>query len=208
MSDSAISRFVREAVVEPDVISRARQTALELGAQPISPAVGAQCAVIAASAPARAIIEIGTGAGVSGLWLLHGSPGAVLTTIDEEPEHLAAARQAFAASGTPLTRVRCIAGRAATVLPRMNEGAYDVVMIDADPEHVLEHVEHGLRLARPGGTVLVPRVLHGGRVADPVARDPLTADYRGLIEETLGSPGVIAALSTVGEGLLQITTAR
>ncbi len=205
-ASDANARFALEAIVEPDAITRARSHALELGAEPISAPVGAQCAVIAAAAGALNIVEIGTGAGVSGLWLLHGSPRAVLTTIDKEPEHLAAARQAFADARIPPARARFITGRAADVLPRMNEASYDVVLVDADPDGVIEYVEHGLRLVRPGGTVLVPRVLAGGAVSDPVRRDPVTTAYRSLIQETQGSPAVIGALSIVGEGLLQLTT--
>lgn len=203
---SASQRFVDEATVEPEHIQRARAHALELGATPISPAIGAQCAVIAAASQALNIVEIGTGAGVSGLWLLHGSPRATLTTIDNEPEHLGAARQAFADARIPPARARFITGRAADVLPRMNEASYDIVLVDADPEGVIEYVEHGLRLVRAGGTVLVPRVLVGGAVADPVRRDPLTTAYRSLIQETQVSPAVIGALSITGEGLLQLTT--
>lgn len=203
---NANQRFVDEATVEPDHIARARAHALELGAAPVSPAIGAQLAVLAASSRALNIVEIGTGAGVSGLWLLHGSPRATLTTIDKEPEHLGAARQAFADARIPPARARFITGRAAEVLPRMNETSYDIVLVDADPEGVIEYVEHGLRLARVGGMVLVPRVLGGGAVADPVRRDPITTAYRSLILETQASPAVISALSITGEGLLQLTT--
>lgn len=199
-------RFADELTVEPDHIARARANALELGADPISPAVGAQCAVIAACSAAVNIVEIGTGAGVSGLWLLHGAPRAVLTTIDNEPEHLSAARQVFADASASASRVRFITGRAAEVLPRMNEASYDIVLVDADAEGVIEYVEHGLRLVRPGGTVLVPRVLAGGGVADPVRRDAVTTAYRSVLQETRTSPAVIGALSIVGEGLLQLTT--
>ena len=206
MGDHAVNRFVEEVTVEPDAIARAREAALELGAEPISAAVGVQCATIAAVGRALNIVEIGTGAGVSGLWLLHGSPRATLTTIDSEPEHLGAARQAFADARVPAARARFITGRAAQVLPRMNEASYDIVFVDADPEGVIEYVEHGLRLVRAGGTVLVPRVLGGGAVSDPVRRDPTTAAYRSLIQETQSSSAVIGALSIVGEGLLQLTT--
>ncbi|GAA3019713.1 O-methyltransferase [Microbacterium dextranolyticum] len=202
----AIRRYVDEATVEPEVIERARARALELGAAPVSPAVGAQIAVVAAATAALNIVEVGTGAGVSGLWLLRGAPRATLTTIDNEPEHLAAARTAFAEAGVAPARARFITGRAAEVLPRMNEASYDVVLVDADPEGVLEYVELGLRLVRPGGTVLVPRVLMGGAVADPVRRDARTTAYRSLIQETQNSPAVLGALSIVGEGLLQLTT--
>lgn len=199
-------RFAAEATVEPEHIARARAHALEVGATPISPEVGAQCAVISAVAKALNIVEIGTGAGVSGLWLLRGSPRATLTTIDSEPEHLAMARRAFAEARIPAARARFITGRASDVLPRMNEASYDIVLVDADPDGVIEYVEHGLRLVRAGGTVLVPRVLGNGTVADPVRRDAVTTAYRSLIQETQASPAVIGALSIVGEGLLQLTT--
>ena len=88
----------------------------------------------------------------------------------------------------------------------MNEASYDIVLVDADPENVIEYVEHGLRLARVGGTVLVPRVLAGGAVADPVKRDPIVSAYRSLIHETQASPAVLGALSITGEGLLQLTS--
>jgi predicted O-methyltransferase YrrM len=199
-------RFAEESTVEPDHIAKARAHALELGADPISPAVGAQCAVIAACSRAQNILEVGTGAGVSGLWLLHGAPRAVLSTIDKEPEHLDAARRVFADAKVPAARARFITGRASDVLPRMNEESYDIVLVDADAEKVIEYVEHGLRLVRPGGTVLVPRVLGGGAVADPVRRDAVTSAYRSLLHETQQSSAVIGALSIVGEGLLQLTT--
>ncbi|MCT9001405.1 O-methyltransferase [Microbacterium memoriense] len=202
----AIRRFVDEVTTEPESIARARAHAVELGADPISAPIGAQIAVLAATTAALNIVEIGTGGGVSGLWLLHGSPRATLTTIDKEPEHLAAARVAFADAKIPPARARFITGRAADVLPRMNEASYDIVLVDADAEGVIEYVEHGLRLVRAGGTVLVPRVLAGGAVADPVRRDALTNSYRSLIQETQSSPAVLGALSIVGEGLLQLTT--
>ncbi|MFI8593469.1 O-methyltransferase [Microbacterium sp. NPDC078428] len=198
-------RYATEQVVEPDTIARARAASLELGITPVDAAVGAQAAVLAAASGSLNLVEIGTGAGVSGLWLLHGAPRGILTTIDAEPEHLAAARSSFQDAKIPSARARFITGRAADVLPRMNESAYDIVMIDADTERVLEYVEHGLRLVRVGGTVLVPRVLHGGRVADPVQRDAVTTAFRSLIQETQGSQAVLPALSIVGDGLLQLT---
>lgn len=202
----AIRRFTDEATVEPDHIARARAHAAEIGADPLSAAVGAQIAVLAAAMKAVNIVEIGTGGGVSGMWLLQGAPRATLTTIDKEPEHLAVARASFAEAKIPAARTRFITGRAADVLPRMNEASYDIVLVDADADGVIDYVEHGLRLVRPGGVVLVPRVLAGGAVADPVRRDAVTTAYRSLIQETQASPAVLGALSIVGEGLLQLTT--
>ncbi|HCS62063.1 MAG TPA: methyltransferase [Microbacterium sp.] len=202
----ANARYIREAIIEPAAIARARAHAVELGAAPVSAAIGAQLAVFSAATNAKSIVEIGTGAGVSGLWLMRGAPQAILTSIDNEPEHLVAARRSFSEAKIPSTKARFITGRASDVLPRMNEASYDIVLVDADPENVIEYFEHGLRLVRTGGIVLVPRVLNGGKVADPVQRDAVTTAYRSLIQETQESPAVLAALSTVNEGLLQLVS--
>ena len=82
--------------------------------------------------------------------------------------------------------------------------SYDIVLVDADPENVIDYVEHGLRLVRTGGMVLVPRILGGGRVADPVQRDEVTSAYRSLVQETQESSAVLATVSSSGEGLLQL----
>ncbi len=207
MSDTAANwRFAEEFVTETDAIARARARSIELGIDAITPGTGAQLALIAAASAATSIIEVGTGVGVSGLWMLEGAPGATLTTIDAEPEHLSQARSVFADAGIPSTRTRLISGRALDVLPRMNERAYDLVLIDADSTHVIDYVEHGLRLARVGGTVLIAHALHRGRVADPARRDDATVGYRALLKEIAGSSAVISALSPVGDGLLQLTT--
>jgi predicted O-methyltransferase YrrM len=90
------------------------------------------------------------------------------------------------------------------VLPRMNERSYDVVFLDADAPSVIEYVEHGLRLAKPGGSVLVARALWKGRVADPARRDEAATAFRGLISELAASSAVVTAISPAGDGLLQI----
>jgi predicted O-methyltransferase YrrM len=198
-------KFAEDIVSESEAIARAREHSLELGVEAISPAIGAQLGLIAAASRATSIIEIGTGLGVSGLYLLGGAPRATLTTIDVEVDHQQYARDAYISAGTAPSRIRLIPGRANQVLPRMNEASYDVVLVDADPEHVIEYVEHGLRLARLGGTVLVPHALWRGRVADPVKRDRATTDFRLLLTEVSTSGAVISALSPAGDGLLQMT---
>ncbi|MET4157654.1 class I SAM-dependent methyltransferase [Agromyces sp. PvR057] len=197
-------KYVDESVVESEAVARARQQSVELGIDPVSPAVGAQLAVIAAAARAESIIEIGTGVGVSGLWMLQAARGALLTSIDTENEYLQAARENFADAGVAAARVRLIAGRASEVLPRMNENSYDIVFIDADAGSVIEYVEHGLRLAKPTGSVLVARSLWRGRVADPARRDDEATAFRALITELAASPAVATAVSPAGDGLLQI----
>ncbi len=197
-------KFAEELVTESDAIGLARQHSLEAGVETVSPGIGAQLAVTTSLLKASNIIEIGTGLGVSGLWLLRGAPDATLTSIDVEVDHQQAAREMFALAGVPAARVRMITGRAADVLPRMNENSYDVVLVDADPAGVIEYVEHALRLARTGGIVLVAHALAGGRVANPAARDQVTSDLRTLLTEVSSSPAVISSLATAGDGLLQL----
>ncbi len=206
MSDKDSSwKFAEEFVVERPDIAEARQHSVELGVDAMSPATGAQLAVISAATAAASVIEIGTGVGVSGLWMFTGAPAATLTSIDIEPDYQDSARKAFLEAGIAANRVRLITGRALEVLPRMNEASYDIVLVDADQQSVIEYVEHGLRLARQGGTVLVAHALWRDRVADPAQRGDTVNAFRTLLKEIAGSDAVISALSPVGDGLLQLT---
>jgi predicted O-methyltransferase YrrM len=198
-------KYAEEFVVEPEEIQAARAHSLEHGVEPISPSQGAQLAVLAAATNAKAIVEIGTGFGVSGLWMFAGAPEATLTSIDLEIENQQSAKRAFADFGIPANRARLIAGRALEVLPRMNEASYDLVLVDADAGGIIEYVEHALRLVRVGGTVVVPHALWRGRVADPAQRDDTVADFRTLLDEIAKSNAVLSALSLAGDGLLQLT---
>ena len=95
-------KYTEEFTSETEPITRARMRAEELGVECITPSVGAHLAVLASASGAKAIVEAGTGTGVSGLWLLAGAPEATLATIDVEPEHQAAAKVAFTEAGIKL----------------------------------------------------------------------------------------------------------
>ncbi len=201
-------KFSEELVAENDVTARARALSLELGIDAVSPSVGAQCAVIAAASGARNIAEIGTGVGVSGLFLFSGASDAVLTSIDAEFDYQQHARGFFVEAGIVPNRLRLITGLAREVVPRMSENSYDLVLVDGDPLSVIEYVENALRLVRQGGTVLVPHALWRGRVANPALRDDVATAFRTLVAEIAASPAVVSALSPAGDGLLQITKLR
>ena len=198
-------KFAEDFVLERENIAQVRHHSIEVGVEPISAATGAAIASMAAASGARNIIEIGTGLGVSGLWLLLGAPEADLTSIDSEIDHQILAKAAFLAAGIPANKVRLIAGRARDVLPRMNETSYDIVFIDADPQSVIEYVEHGLRLIRTGGSVLVGHALWHDRVSDPAQRDDTVTNFRTLLETVASSPAIVASLSPIGDGLLALT---
>jgi len=127
----------------------------EFSIDTVSPDTGAALRLLAAASQARAVVEIGTGLGVSGLWLLAGlRADAVLTTIDREPDHQSMARQSFAAAGVSPNRTRLITGSARTVLPRLADAAYDLVFFDAPVSDVVPAAH---RLLRPGGLLVAHR---------------------------------------------------
>nr|WP_280502799.1 O-methyltransferase [Nocardia farcinica] len=195
--------YVEESVVEDEILLSARERAEELGADPVPASVGALLSVMAQVLGARAVVEVGTGAGISGLWLLDGMrEDGTLTTIDSEPEHQRAAREAFRAADIPPARTRLINGRALDVLPRLADGAYDLLFIDAAPLEHPEYVAQGVRLLRQGGLIILHNALLSGRVPDPEHRDAVTHAVRAATRAVAEDPELTSVLIPVGDGLL------
>jgi predicted O-methyltransferase YrrM len=195
--------YSEEFIAETEVIEKARVRSEELGCVPVMPGTGATLRLLAAAANAKAVVEIGTGAGVSGLWLISGMPSdGILTTIDVEAEHQRAARAAYAAAGIASQRTRLITGRALDVLPRLTDAAYDMVVIDADKAEYPQYVEHALRLLRSGGVLVLDNMLWHDKVADPATRDEITTTLRDLGKELRDNDALLPALLPVGDGLL------
>lgn len=179
-----------------------REMSTELGADPVSPATGDLLRVLAAAKDARAVIEIGTGAGVSGLYLLEGmNPNGVLTTIDPEPEYHRTARAAFRGASVASHRTRLITDRALDVLPRMADDAYDMVLIDTPADEMPRYLDHAARILRRGGLLVIVNALNGGGVANPAKRDPRTVIMREMLRALAESDQFVSALIPVGEGL-------
>ncbi|MGH3717676.1 MAG: O-methyltransferase [Pseudonocardiaceae bacterium] len=190
-------------VTEDEVLAAARERGQELGANPIGSDGGAALRFLAGALAARAVVEVGTGAGTSGLCLLRGmAPDGVLTSIDVEPEHQRAARQAFAEAGFPPSRYRLIMGHALDVLPRLTDGGYDLVFVDAAKTEYPRYLETGVRLLRPGGVIAFDNALWSGKVADPSARDPRTTALRELATLIRTNKTLLPLLLPLGDGLL------
>ena len=190
-------------LAEDDVLLQARERADQLGCTPVMPGAGAVLAVLAAAVQARAVVEVGTGAGVSGLYLLRAmADDGVLTSIDVEAAHQRAAREAFTEAQVRPTRTRLIGGRALDVLPRLTDAAYDLVLVDADKEHTPEYVDEALRLLRPGGVLAIDNALWHDRVADPARRDSATTTMRDVGRRLAADERVVPALVPSGDGLL------
>jgi predicted O-methyltransferase YrrM len=195
--------YAEEFITETEVIEKARTRGEEMGCMPVLPGAGAALRLLAAAANAKAVVEIGTGAGVSGLWLMSGMPpDGILTTIDVEGEHHRAAKQAFAAAGIASQRTRVITGRAMDVLPRLTDAAYDMVVIDADKEEYPQYVEQALRLLRSGGVLALDNMLWHDKVADPATRDETTSTLRDLGKELRDNDSLLSAMLPVGDGVL------
>ena len=196
--------FAEEFVAESEAVTAARTRAGELGVTSVSPGTGALLGALAAAGAVRSAVDVGTGAGVSGLWLLEGMPAdGVLTTIDQEAEHQAAARRAFADAGIRSNRTRVISGEASDVLPRLTDSAYDLVHLDVDaPRTALRLVPEALRLLRPHGVLVVSDALAKDRVPDPAQRDQRTTAARELLRTVQDDDRLRPLLLPTGDGVL------
>lgn len=195
--------YAEEFVGEDPIVEAARRRGEQFGAVPVGLATGAALRMLAAAVGARAVVEIGTGAGVSGLWLLAGMPpDGVLTTIDLEAEHQRAAKEAYAQAGVAHQRTRVITGRALDVLTRMTDGAYDLAFVDGDKLEYPAYVEQAVRLLRSGGVLALDNMLWHDKVADPAARDEATRTLRDVGKVLREDERFHTTLLPVGDGLL------
>jgi predicted O-methyltransferase YrrM len=195
--------FAENFVDETEQAAQGRDKATQFGVAPIGRGSASALTLLAKVVQARAVVEVGTGSGVSGLALFAGmQPDGVLTSVDIEAEHQQAAREAFLAVGIPTQRFRLIAGPALSVLPRLSDGGYDMVFIDADKAEYPEYVEEGLRLLRHGGVIAVDNALWHDRTADESNIDAETEAIRKALNAVRDNEDLISSLLPVGDGLL------
>lgn len=195
--------FSESFVADDDTMRLARAASRQLGLGAASQGVTSALTLLASLLRAKAVVEIGTGAGVSGLALIRGmAPDGILTSIDLENEHQVAARQVFAAEGVPTRRVRLIAGSALNVLPKLSDGAYDLVLVDGDPLEFVEYVAQSQRLLRSGGVLVLHHALWKGQVADESNEDDETLIIRESLQAVQDMEEFTASLLPIGDGLL------
>ncbi|CAN5286301.1 SAM-dependent O-methyltransferase [soil metagenome] len=202
LAESIVSH-AEGAISEDAVLAAARERAVDIGAGAVTPAVGALLSLLARLSGGKAVVEVGTGAGVSGLWLLSGMrDDGVLTTIDIEPEHQRIAKQGFVEGGIGPSRTRLISGRAQDVLTRLADDSYDLVFIDADPGDQPDFVVEGIRLLRSGGVIVVHRAALGGRAGDPSAHDAEVSAVREAARLIAEDERLTPVLIPLGDGIL------
>ena len=172
----------------------------------ISPMQGAFLAVMAQAVGARRILEIGTLAGYSTIWLARAlAPGGRLVTIEADPRHAEVARANFARAGLTHS-IDLRVGAALDVLPGvvdhdlMNGGhAFDMVFIDADKENNAAYADWAATLLRPGGLMIVDNVVRDGHILHEHSEDPKVIGTRSLFAAMrMDSRFESSALQTVG----------
>jgi predicted O-methyltransferase YrrM len=195
--------YAEHWLADDPIIEDCRARATELGCVPVGRGAGNALTLIAALKDAKSVVELGTGTGVSGLYLLRGMrPDGILTSVDTEAENQRVARAAFTAAGFPPARARLITGRALDVLPRLTDGGYDIVFVDGDKHEYQSYFEQALRLLRPGGVVVLDNALWRDKIADPAQRDATTVSLRELVSLVREDFHLTPALLPVSDGLL------
>ena len=203
--------YVAGYLPEDEPLLAARAHAADLGGtEPVLPEVGAALRFLACAVGAKTAVEIGTGCGSSGIWLLRGMrPGSTLTSVDTEPEYQRMARKAFTQAGFAQNQCRLILGRALDVLPRLSDGAYDMVFCDADPRDYPDYLSAALRLLRTGGIVAFNNSLLAGTSGDAGDDDLDEAPAAGPAGQVADLAGQVRAderlvpvLLPLGDGLL------
>lgn len=198
--------FANSFLPETEIIQRARHRGIEIGTYDTTPAVGSLLRYLTHLVGATSIVEIGTGAGVSGLWIFQAmTQKGLLTSIDDEVENAKLAKQAFEEAGINASRFRLITGNSREIVGKLADSLYDIFILRRNAD-LLESVEHAHRSLRPGGVLVIDRALLSGKVADPTQRDPESIGYRELIKVIKESQeSWLPMLLPVGDGVMVAT---
>ena len=189
-----IDRLLGDLLIPDDPARDAAAGAPGVPPHEITPLEGALLHVLARAIGARRVLEIGTLAGYSTIWLARAlPPGGELVTLERDPQHADAARANLASANVDADlRV----GPALDSLTTLT-GPFDLIFIDADKRSNPQYLEHALRLSRPGTLIVADNVIRHGAVLD--GDDPDAQGVRRFLELAGEDPRLIAtALQTVG----------
>jgi predicted O-methyltransferase YrrM len=163
----------------------------------VSKPLGKFLHLLARGIGARRILEVGTLAGYSTIWLARAlPPDGQLITLEFDPKHAEVARANIDRAGVgELVEIRV--GAALDTFP--SEGPFDLVFIDADKETYPEYFERSLEVCRPGSLIVADNVVRDGEVIDASSDDIRVQGVRRMNELMAASPRVDAtAIQTVG----------
>lgn len=188
----AAEKFLSDVVVHPDPgVLMAVQSAAAAGmpAIEVAPNAGKLLKLLVQLSGARRILEIGTLAGFSTIWMGQGLPDdGTLVTCEFLPKHAEVAWANIDAAGLG-QKVEIRLGPALDTLAALAEEdrePFDFIFIDADKENNSNYLDWAIRLGRPGTTIVLDNAIWEGAVLDP-EMDPVNA------------PGIVEALRLLGE---------
>ncbi|MBB6424591.1 O-methyltransferase [Sphingopyxis sp. JAI128] len=166
----------------------------------VSPTQGKMLFLLAQTAGAKRILEVGTLGGYSTIWLARALPeGGQLVTLELDPHHARVARENLERAGLS-DKVDIRIGPAAESLATIKgEAPFDFVFIDADKQNNARYVAEAIRLGRPGTTIIVDNVVREGGVLDSKSHDERIIGTRALFDRIAADPRLDAtAVQTVG----------
>lgn len=202
---TAVDRYITDLFVSPDpALDAALQATADAGMPLINvaPNQGKLLHVLALAHGARSILEIGTLAGYSTIWLARALPaGGRLITLEVDPKHAEIARANIARAGLA-DSVDLRLGRALDTLPQLvaeGAGPFDLVFIDADKASTTEYFEWALKLTRPGSLIIADNVVRAGAVIDADSTNASVQGVRRFNAALAAEPRVAASvIQTVG----------
>lgn len=140
----------------------------------VTPNHGKMLQVMAILSNAKKILELGTLAGYSTIWLARALPeNGQLITLEVDQHHSDVARKNIENAGLS-DKVDFRVGKAMEILPQLienNEGPFDLIFIDADKPPYTEYFEYALKLSRPGTVIICDNVIREGKVLDENTSD-------------------------------------
>ena len=198
--------FANSFIPETEIMQRARQRGVEIGAYETTQAVGSLLRYLTNLIGASSIVEVGTGSGVSGLWIIPTMiEKGLFTSIDDEVENARLAKQAFEEASIPASRYRLITGNSTEIVGKLADSLYDIFILRKSRD-IFDNVESAYRSLRPGGILVIDRALMGGKVADPTQRDEETIAFRDAIKLIREArERWLPMLLPVGDGVLVAT---
>ena len=170
------------------------------GVVPIDSSRGRFLELVARLRAPRRVLEIGSGAGYSALWLLKGMPrNGLLDEIEGDPivakELGAVLKRAGVKRG-----VEIHVGPALPVLRRFRS-PYDMVFIDAAKEEYPQYLSYAMKLTRPSALILADNMFWSGATFLPGVRKH---GAKGIMEYTkriFSDPRLSSLIVPLGDGL-------
>ena len=219
MTDSrwdAVDRYASELLVRPAAaLDEALHAGRAAGLPPISVSApqGKFLMLLAQAMGARRILEVGTLAGYSAIWLARALPaGGRLVTLEVEPRHASVARENIARAGfADAVEIRLgPALDALTAMTREGAAPFDLIFIDADKPSYPAYLPLAVSLSRPGTVIIADNVVRKGAVVDEDSTDARVQGVRRFNELVAANPRLDATLlQTVGsKGYDGFTLAR